>query len=324
MKKKFLFITTIAVLSGAFATFFNFKEPKKDLPLVAIANIGPLKDLELSINGIQKELEEQGFIKDKTIRYEIADVAFDQSLIPQMVTNLKNHNPKIMVVISTSIAQFAKGKIRDIPLVFHAITDPQNAGLIKDKNQPDENMTGSSDMQDLNVILSFAKSLFPHSKTVGLLYSTSENNDVVLLNMLRSAALSIGLSVLAIPIEQPRDISIRMQELKGKADFIYVGASAGIHSAMPTVSSEAKKMNIPIFDSEDQSVRDGLALASFGVNYEAVGRNTGKLIAKLLNGSDIKTLAPIYPTLQEHKCFINKNQAEHYKIKIPENAIVTE
>ncbi|MDR1334195.1 MAG: hypothetical protein LBJ71_03185, partial [Holosporaceae bacterium] len=67
-----------------------------------------------------------------------------------------------------------------------------------------------------------------------------------------------------------------------------------------------------------------IALASFGVNYEFVGRNAGKLVIQLLNGADIKTLAPAYPTAADYNCFIKKRQALRFKMKIPENATVVE
>ncbi|GHT91427.1 peptide ABC transporter substrate-binding protein [Alphaproteobacteria bacterium] len=319
-KRDALIVATVAV--ALVATFFDFKK-KEDLPVVAIANYGPLSDLELSIQGIKDELADQGFIENKTIRFEIKDVAFDHALIPQTITALKNQNPKVMVVVSTPIALFAKGKVHDIPLVFHAITDPVSAGLIKDKDHSDGNVTGSSDMQNLNVILDFAKSILPQAKTVGLLCLTSDSNDAILLDMMRTATASMGMSVMAIPVDHIRDIPMRIQEFKGKVDFIYVAAS-GLHAAMPTIASEAQKMNIPVFDTEDQSVRNGLALASFGVNYESVGRNAGKLAAKLLNGADIKDVAPIYPTLQDHRCFVNKKLAEKFGVKINQKVTFVE
>jgi putative ABC transport system substrate-binding protein len=266
-------------------------------------------------------LADNGFIQDKNIKIEIADIAFDHSLIPQTVTSLKNHNPKVVVAVSTPIAQFAKGKIRDIPVVFHAITDPVAVGLLEDKDHADGNVTGSSDMQNLDVLLDFVRSILPKAKTVGILSLTSDSNDAALLNMLQEAAGRFGLSVMAIPVDQVRDITVRMQEFKGKVDFIYVGAS-GLHAAMPNIAQEAQKMNIPVFDAEDQSVRDGLALASFGVNYESVGRNAGKLVAKLLKGADIKDLAPIFPKIQDHKCHVNRKLAKKLGIWIQESATV--
>ncbi|MDR0942894.1 MAG: ABC transporter substrate-binding protein [Holosporales bacterium] len=319
MQKKNIFIIAVAAAIACSFVMLCKTNDKKDIPIVAIANYGPLPDLELSIKGIKEELTEQGFIENETVKYEISSINFDHSLISQTATNLKSYNPRVMIVISTPIAQFAKGKIQDIPLVFHAITDPVAAGLLKDKDRSNGNVTGSSDLQNLDIVLTFAKSILPRSKTVGLLCLTSDDNDATLANMMKEAAPKIGLSVLVIPVEQARDIPIRMQGFKEKVDFIYVGAS-GLHAAMPTIASEAQKMNIPVFDSEDQSVRNGFALASFGVNYESIGRNTGKLVAKLLKETDIKNLPPVYPTAQEHRCFVNKKQAEKYGINIPENA----
>ncbi|MDR1475137.1 MAG: ABC transporter substrate-binding protein [Holosporales bacterium] len=316
-------ITAIALAAlASVAIFSNFKK-KKVLPIVAIANYGPLKDLEVSIQGIKDELANNGFIENETVKIEIADIAFDHSLIPQTVMKLKNYNPKIMVVVSTPIAQFAKGKICDVPLVFHAITDPVASGLLKYKNRPSNNITGSSDVQNLDVLLRFVKTVLPNARTLGMLVLTSDSNDTALLEMMKKAAPVFDLSIVVIPVDQVRDIPICIQKFKGKVDFIYVGAS-GLHAAMPTIASEAGKMNIPVFDSEDQSVRNGLALASFGVNYESVGRNAGKLVAKLLKGTSVKDLAPIYPQIEDHKCFINRKLARRYKIIIPENATIVE
>jgi putative ABC transport system substrate-binding protein len=317
--KKILSIvaTTVAVLvSGC-------EENKQKIPLVAIINYGQIPPLVSSIDGIKKELSENGLIENKNIRYEIADIAFDHALIPQAVMNCKNHNPDVMVVVSTPIAQFAKGQISSTPLVYMAITDPIDAKLINSPKESVDNITGSSDMQNLDAFLTFAKAILPNAKAVGMLYATFDCNDSAQVNMMREAAKTVGVSVVAIPVDQIRDIPVRIQELKGKVDLIYVGAS-GLQSALAVISSEAAKMNIPIFNIEEQSVRDGIAVASFGVNYESVGRNAGKLIMKLLNGRSVKDLPPLFPKIEDHKCFINKKLAQRFGIKIPSDAVIVE
>ncbi|GHU13838.1 ABC transporter substrate-binding protein [Alphaproteobacteria bacterium] len=311
-----------AVAAALCIAAFLYHGKKNDLPVIAIANYGPHSTLEASLNGLKKELADCGFIENKTIRYEIADVGFDPALIPQMITNLVGYKPKVMVTKSTPVSQFAKGKVHDIPLVYCDITDPMEVGLIKTKGQSHENVTGSSDQNDLEQFLNFAKELLPNAKTVGLLYSTSESNDAALVHLMEEATSSVGLSVLAIPVDQARDIPVRMQEFRNKADFIYVGMSGPIQPALPTIASEAQKMGIPVFNSGDQAVRDGLVLASFGANYESVGRNAGKLVVKLLKGADIKTLAPIYPGSCDHQCFINKKLADRFQIKIPKGSAI--
>jgi putative ABC transport system substrate-binding protein len=314
--------TTIAAVCGIVGVaYFN---EKADLPLVAVANYGPHASLEASLSGAKAELADQGFIEGKTIRYEIANVGFDPALIPQMLAKLAASRPRVMLVKTTPVAQLARGKIHDVPLVYCDITDPISAGLLEDREHSCGNVSGSSDQEGLGPFLNFAKSLLPKAKAVGLLYSTSESNDAALLKMMGEAAAEAGLSVVAVPVDQSRDIPMRMQEFRGKVDFIYVGTSGPIQPALPIIASEAKKMGIPVFNAENQAVRDGLALASFGVSYESVGRNAGKLLAKLLKGSSVKNLAPIFPKIEDHKCYINGKLAKKFGIKIPENATVVE
>jgi putative ABC transport system substrate-binding protein len=299
------------------------EESKQETPLVAIVNYGQIPPLLASINGIKKELAELGYIESCNIRYEIADVAFDHALIPQTVTNIKSRRPKVIILIGTQISQYGKAKIEDIPLVYNAVTDPVDAKLIAVRTESAGNITGSSDMQNLKALLTFIQSILPNAKTIGLPYATSDSNDTALINMMRREAANLDMTVIPVPIDQTRDIPVRIQELKGKVDFIYVGAS-GLQSALPVIACEATKMNIPMFNIEEQSVRDGLALASFGVNYESVGRNAGKLVAKLLKGTPVKDLAPVFPKTEDHRRFINKKLAKKFGIQIPADTTVVE
>lgn len=285
-----------------------------NLPLVAIANYGPHASLEATINGFKLQMKQRGFIENQNIRYVIADVGFDAALIPQMITSLYQQKPKVMVVITTPVAQFSKAKIHDIPLVYAAITDPAEAGLLGSTN-----MTGSSDKQDLENFIIFAKSLLPNSKSIGLLYTSSESNDIALVKMMQAAVLKFNMQLIAIPVEQSSDIPIRMQKFKNKVDFIYVGTSGIIQPALPTIAAEAQKMHIPVFNVEDQAARNGLVLASFGVNYQAVGSNAGKLVAALLDGQKVSDLEPIYPGLSEHHGVIYKKKATELGIIIPDH-----
>jgi putative ABC transport system substrate-binding protein len=115
-----------------------------------------------------------------------------------------------------------------------------------------------------------------------------------------------------------------MQEFKNKVDFIYVGTSGPIQPTLPTIVAEARKMHIPVFNVDAQAVRDGLALASFGLDYEAVGRNAGKLAAAALHGQKISDLPPLYPTFADHHGVINKKLAEEFNINIPSGIEIVE
>lgn len=83
-------------------------------------------------------------------------------------------------------------------------------------------------------------------------------------------------------------------------------------------------MCIPVFNVDVQAVRDGLATAGLGVDYYAVGRNTGKLVSAILHGEKISELVPIYPSSQDHYGVINKKLAIELGITIPSSIEIVE
>ncbi len=318
MKKPLLIFIIILI---AFVALFNLTK-SSNLPIVAIANYGPHSSLDNTIKGIKDELAAQGYIAGKTINYEILDVGFDSSLIPQMITKLKAQNPAVMIVMTTPVAQFAKNAVKNIPLVFADITDPVSAGLLKNESSPDGNMTGASERQDLELLLDFAKIMLPKANRVGVLYSTAETNDKALVQMLKTAANLKNMQVVTVSIDQPRDVHVRMQSFKDKVDFIYVGTSGPIQPTLPVIVAQADKMNIPIFNADSDAVKHNQVLASFGVNYEQVGINAGKLVTQILKNGDI--LPPIYPSRNDHYGFVSKKRAKISNAIIPSNVTIVE
>ena len=318
MKKTLFIFIILLVLASLFV-----QQKQSKLPLVAIANYGPHASLDNSIIGLKESLAKHGFKQGKNINYVIADVGFNTSLIPQMLFKLKSDNPKVMVVMTTPVAQIAKNSIKDIPLVFVDITDPVSAGLLKSEHQIDGNMTGASERQDLGLVLKTAKQMLVDAKRVGILYSTAESNDLALVNMLKKAALEQNIQVVAIAVNQPRDVQQSMQSFKGKVDFIYVGTSGVIQPTLPVIVAEADKMGIPVFNADSEAVKDNLVLASIGVDYKQVGASAGDIIAYLLKNNQL--LAPTYPSAKDHQIYISKTRALKLGIKnIPTDAIMME
>jgi putative ABC transport system substrate-binding protein len=308
----------LVIVVGVTIILFS-RSKQTNLPLIAIANLGPHSSLDASIQGIKNELTKNGFIEQENVQYEIVDVGFDASLIPQMITNIKSHHPRVLVTITTPVAQYAKGTIKDIPLVYSVITDPVAAGLVKESHRSEGNMTGSSDKQDLNLLLDFTKRVLDHPSRVGILYSTAEGNDLALVHMLKRAALTSHMQVVAVPIDQTRDIPMAMQQFNQKVDFIYVGGSGTTQPALPVIASNSSKMGIPIFNVNEAAVKENMVLASFGVNYHQVGVNAGKLIVGILQGKSIASLPPQYPSTKDYQGFVSQKNAAKLGLHLPVN-----
>jgi putative ABC transport system substrate-binding protein len=223
------------------------------------------------------------------------------------------------VVLATPVAQAAKNTVRDTPIVFMDITDPVEAGLLDHYDQAKGNITGVSDRQDLNAFLGFAKKILPHAKRIGLLYATGEANDQALVKMMGAAAKQNGMELVLTPIDQARDVPLRMQSFKGKVDFIYVGVSGPIQPSLPAIAAEADRMGIPIFNADKDAVYQHQVLASYGVSYPQIGVNAAHMVDKILKGAKPADIAPMYATAQQHEGYISQRKADKMGITIPSN-----
>lgn len=313
-------ILVISILFISLLIIFSKNHSNRDLnrpiPLIAIANYGPNSSLDEAITGLKEELRNAGYNENTNIQYKTMDVNFDASLIPQMLMQLRSQHPSVFIAMTTPVAQYAKNTIHDIPIVFNVITDPVAAGLIIKSHQACQNITGSSDQQNLIVLFRFVTALLPKARTLGFLYAPSEANDMALLAMLKQAANLFHINVLAKPVQQTRDIPILMEQFRGKVDFMYVGASGPIQPAIPQIAAMAKHLKIPVFNVDAKAVKDGLVFASYGVNYRNVGRNAGKLVAQLLKGRAVNQLPPLYPSLDAYQGYINREVAKQLGIHL--------
>lgn len=316
MKNTFKHVITV-LLGLSIALLPHLSTASTTPAKIAIANYGPHPSLQEVIQGIHDGLTEAGYKEGVDVSYDVSDVNFDPTLIPQMLTKLAADNPAVLVAIATPVAQAAKYQLKNTPLIFSAVTDPVQANLLKNKNQAENNISGASDQQNLDAFLSFAKKILPQAKTVGLLYASGEDNDRALLNMIEEATKKQGMSVMALPIDNPRDIPLRARQFKNKVDLIYVGASGPIQPSLPAIVAVADELKIPVFNVDPSAVQANQVLGSFAVSYHQVGVNTAKIIVRVLKGEKLVTISPIYPSLSDHRGFISQKKADQLGITLP-------
>ncbi|MAS12171.1 MAG: ABC transporter [Nitratireductor sp.] len=287
---------------------------------IGIANFGEHPQLNTAIQGFKDALAAGGYEEGKDVVYSESHTNFDASLVPQMIAKLQAEGPALMYTVTTPVSQIAKKALAGsgIPIVFSAVTDPVAAKLVPSWEAGDEGMTGATDLQDVAAVMEFAKKLVPDAKRIGQPYNPGEANDVALLEKVQAAAPDAGFEVVPVGVDNVNDIQQRIASLAGKADVIYTPASNLLQPAIAAVSAAARQAGIPIINSDDGAVSDGVVPASFAVNYQQVGLNAGKIALQILDGADPKTIPPMNPAYEDHAPRISKKAMAAFGIEIPE------
>jgi putative ABC transport system substrate-binding protein len=286
---------------------------------IAIAQFGPHPQLDAVVQAFKKELAAEGYTEGDKVSYVESQANFDASLIPQMVTKLQGASPRLMLTITTPVSQGAKQLLAgsNIPVIFAAVTDPVAAKLVPAWDRPDPMMTGASDLQDIDAVLTFTRKLFPAAKRLAVPYNPGEDNDLAALRLVKEKAGGHGFEVVELGIDNTNDIPIRIASLAGKADVMYLLASNLLQPAAPAVAAAAQSIKLPIVNASSDVVEKGLVPASFEVDYSRVGTNAGKLAGAYLGGKAIADLPPIKPAYEDHHALINEKALSELGYQVP-------
>lgn len=283
--------------------------------------IGIIQPIEHpSLNQIRESiilgLEELG-LKDK-VEITYKDAQGDPSNINTIISQFVGEKMDVIVPIATSTAQSAAAATSDIPIVFAAASYPVEAGLVKDLNKPEKNITGVSDAIDVKQIFDLAFELTPEIKTFGFIYNSGEVNSAAAIEQAKNYLNEKGIEYVEATITNSSELQQAAQSLAGKADAIFTPTDNTVASAMPVLSAEAINAGIPVYTGADSMVADG-GFATVGVDYTVLGKQVADMIKRIIDGQEISEI-PV-ETLKEYKKILNITTAKSLGAEITDKIL---
>ena len=323
MKNKRLIgiIAALAVLVAGSLIYSSMNKPEakneKKVAKVGVLQFVSHPSLDLIYKGIQDGLAEEGY-KDDQLKIDFMNSEGDQSKVATMSKQLVANGNDLVVGIATPAAQGLASATKDLPVIMAAITDPIGANLVKDLKKPGGNITGVSDHNPAQQQVELIKALTPNVKTIGALYSSSEDNSKTQVEEFKTYAEKAGLTVETFAVPSTNEIVSTVNVMTSKVDAIWVPIDNTIASAFSTVVSSNQSAKKPIYPSATAMVEAG-GLASVVVDQHDLGVATGKMIAQVLKGAKpADTPVNVFST---GKSVINKKLAQELGITIPESVL---
>jgi len=234
-------------------------------------------------DGVKDELKSEGFEAGKNLKWEYQSAQGNTGTAAQIARKFVGDNPDAVVAIATPSAQALVAATKTIPVVYSGVTDPVAAQLVKDWKASGTNVTGVSDLLELNKQIELIKQVVPHAKRVGMVYNPGEANSVVVVRALKELLAKSGLTLVEAAAPRSVDVGSAAKSLIGKVDVIYTNTDNNVVSAYEALVKVGNDAKIPLVASDTDSVKRG-AIAALGVNYYDLGRQTGKLVARILKG----------------------------------------
>ena len=323
MKNKRLMgiIAGLAVLVVASLIYSSMNKPaakeEQKVAKVGVLQFVSHPSLDLIYQGIQDGLAEEGY-KDDQVKIDFMNSEGDQSKVATMSKQLVHAKNDVVIGIATPAAQGLASATKDIPVVMGAISDPVGAKLVKNLKKPEGNVTGVSNQVPIKQTVEMIQEITPNTKTIGVLYASSEDNSVSQVAEFKKYAKAAGINVIEYAVPSTNEIKTTMSVMTGKVDAVFVPQDNTIASAFSTVVNSANAAKIPVYSCVDTMVEQG-SIASVAQSQYDLGVETAKIAVKLLAGKKVSDV-PVNivntgtPTL-------NLKEAQELGITIPDSML---
>ena len=306
---------TLAIAALALAGTATFAKPKKQ----KVIKIGAIQlvehpALDASYKGFVDGLKAAGYEDGKNIKLMYENAQGEQSNCVTIADKFISQRCDIIFAIATPAAQAVANKTETTPILVTAVTDPKTAGLVESNEKPGTNVTGTSDLTPCAAQIQLLKKLLPNTKKVAMLYCSSEENSRFQIDLAKAECDRQGLTYVDATVSNTNEVQQVVQSLVGKVDAIYTPTDNMIASTMATVSLVTTPAKIPVITGEDGMVQGG-GLATYGINYYELGKQTAKMAVEVINGKKPRDMPIQY--LDKCDFTYNKETAAALGITIP-------
>lgn len=275
--------------------------------------------LDAAVDGMSAQVKEA--LGEDNVDIQVKNANEDAGTAQLIAKDFVTSGVDLIYAIATPSAQAAYAASMDsgIPVIFAAVTDAVEAGIVESNEVPGTNVSGVSDAAPLETQLKLIKEILPNATKIGMLYTLSEVNGKIQVDQAKEIAATLGLTVIEKGISADSEISTAAQQLAEQVDAIYNITDNKVVSATATIVNQANNAGIPVFAAEDGQMAQGL-LASDSLSYEGMGKEAGDMIVSVLkDGADVATLPVI--TQGATTLYINEKVAEALEITLPQSVL---
>ena len=308
-------LLVVGILLTSLISLHQLKaDKKKDVFRIGISQFITHQSLDATRKGFVDELAKQGYVEGKNIEIDLQNAQGEQRNLKTISQQLAESSD-VVLAIATPSAQSLANTTQTTPVIFSAVTDPVSAKLVESREHPGGNVTGTSDQSSdaISTQINLIKKVLPKAKTIGILYTQSEPNSVVQKDEAKRLLEEKGFTVVEKTILDSNNVKAAADSLMTEVDMVFVPTDNIISSTMETVKQVSIKHKVPVFGGSTEMIAVG-GLYNYGTNYEELGRQTARMLVRVLKGEKPENIAVELP--EKLELHTNKEMADALGIDI--------
>ncbi|WP_424769151.1 ABC transporter substrate-binding protein [Paenibacillus sp. sgz302251] len=255
---------------------------------IAISQVVEHASLDATRQGFIDALKDAGIEEGKNLEIDFNNAQGDATNFKTISQKIATGDSDLALGIATPTAQTLVDDVTDRPVLFAAVTDPVDAGIVPQLAAPGGNVTGAADTNPDAIIqtMDFIAAHFPDVKAVGLVINEGETNAVIMANIAEEALAKHGIELVKAPVATSSDVKQAIDSLVGRVQALYITLDNMVVSGADAIIEVANENDIPFFSADRDTVEKG-AFATVGFKYYDHGYEVGQMAVEILkNGKN--------------------------------------
>ena len=306
-----------------------------DVDALAQLQTRPYRIYAITFRGmtdVEKGFQDYFAARRIPVQITFRDLNRDNSRMPGFIEEIRRTKPDLVYTWGTSVTLGVVGTydgvdpqqhITDIPVVFTLVAAPVLAKIVRDLKNPGRNVTGVYHVAPTEAQIRAMASYRPF-KSIGILYTPTEQNSVVVVEEVREVSKRLGFSVIAKPLKLDANKKVTaegapemVRELKQQnAEWLYLPPDSYLGTqAKSVIIPAAMSVGLPTFASTEQLMETG-ALTGLVSRYHAIGQFTAYKAEQILVNKVPPQRIPV-ETLTRFALQVRMDVAEALKLPPP-------
>jgi putative ABC transport system substrate-binding protein len=297
-------------------------QPAKDVRRLGYLSASTVERDRSLLAAFEARLQEHGWAEGRNLAVErrYADGRFER--LPGLAAELVRLKVDVLVVAGAPAAHAAKQATGSIPIVMTNAADPVGTGLVASLAQPGGNVTGLSDFNAGVVTkrLEILREVVPAASRVAVLWNPANPTNPLQLNLTRTAAGALGVTLLSLEATGPADIERAFAGLaRERPDALLVVGDPMLGSHRKLIVDLAIRHRLASIFSSRQHVDAG-GLLSYGTSFADLYRRAATYVDKILRGARPADLPVEQPTTFE--LVVNLRTARALGVTVPPSVLL--
>jgi len=307
----------IKVIAGSAAAWPLTARAQQAMPVIGFLSSRSPGESAGVVAAFRQGLREAGFVEGRNlaIAFRWAEGRYDR--LPGLAAELVNLPVALLFSAGGPPTAFAaKAATSTVPIVFSAVSDPVEIGLVPRLNQPGGNITGmaifNSSLGEKRIEL--IKELLPTAGVIGYLLNPGNQGSAFEANGAHAAARKLAIDLRVMNAKSENEIDAAFAAAKPNVNAIIVSGEPFFDSQRERIVALAARYGVAASYAFREYVLAG-GLMSYGTDLPDAYRQAAIYAGRILKGEQLANLPVAQPT-KFHLAF-NLKTAKAIGLSVP-------